>query len=103
MGNVSKALLKDKLASMFKSKSECISVFGLKSQFGGGSSTGFACIYESLDLRKKMDSKCQLLRDKYLEKKKKTRKMLKEMKGRMKKVRGKKKAAAAMSTGKKKR
>merc|ERR1712083_146180 len=102
-GNISKLSLKEKLASLFKSKSEHIAVFGLKSKFGGGRSSGFACIYDSLDMRKKSDTKCNLLRDKMFEKKKKTRKMLKEMKGRMKKVRGKKKAVAAAATGKKKK
>ena len=86
---------------MFKSKAENIAIFGLKSRFGGGGSSGFACIYDSLDLRKKCDTKCNLKRDALLSKKAKTRKQLKEMKGRMKKVRGKKKAAAAAATGKK--
>ena len=102
-GNISKADLKEKLASLFKSKAEHISIFGLKSKYGGGRSSGFACIYDSLDLRKKCDTKCNLLRDKLQDKKKKTRKQLKEMKGRMKKVRGKKKVAAAAATGKKKK
>lgn len=50
--NISKTAIKDKLASMFKTKSECIAVFGLSSKFGGGRSTGFALIYDNLDARK---------------------------------------------------
>ena len=88
---------------MFKTKPEVVSVFGLHSKFGGGRSTGFAFIYSSLDDRKKYDSKCSLLREKLAEKGKKTRKQKKEIKGRVKKVRGTKKAAAANASGKKKK
>lgn len=102
-GSVSKASIKEKLASMFKSKDESISVFGMHSKFGGGRSTGFACIYDDVDARKKFDTKCMLLRDKLRTVEgKKGRKQLKEMKGRMKKVRGTAKAKAA-NTQKKKR
>jgi ribosomal protein S24E len=54
---VSKAQIKSKLAETLKSKEENISIFGLKTKFGGGRSTGFALIYDSLDARKKFDSK----------------------------------------------
>lgn len=47
---------------MFKSKDECISIFGLKTKFGGGRSTGFALVYDSTDARKKYDSKKMLRR-----------------------------------------
>ena len=103
-GSVSKTAIKAKLATMFKTKDECISVFGLKGKFGGGRSTGFALIYDSLDARKKCDQKTLLLRDKLLTKEgKKGRKQLKEMKGRMKKCRGTAKTKAASASGKKKK
>merc|ERR1719265_1627602 len=102
-GSISKARIKDKLAAMFKSTPEAISVFGLHGKFGGGRSTGFAHVYTSVDDRKKYDSKCSLLRDKLLEKKGKTRKQKKEIKGRVKKVRATAKASAAGATGKKKK
>ena len=102
-GSVSKASIKAKLASMFKAKEEAISVFGLHSKFGGGRSSGYACIYDDLDARKKCDTKSMLLRDKITSKEgKKGRKQLKEMKGRMNKVRGTAKAKAAQSGKKKK-
>merc|ERR1712100_435438 len=73
---------------MFDSKPENISLFGLHSKFGGGRSSGFACIYDDVDSRKKYDTKSMLLRDKLRTASgKKGRKQLKEMKGRMKKVR----------------
>merc|ERR1740130_1503649 len=48
-GSVSKAAIKSKLEAMFKVKPEAISVFGLHSKFGGGRSSGFACIYDDVD------------------------------------------------------
>ena len=103
MPNVSKAAMKDKLATLFKSKSENIAIYGCQSKFGGGRSTGFALIYDSLDDRKKFDSKTNLLRDGMRTKAKVGRKQKKEIKGRMNKVRGIAKAAAAAAGGKKKK
>ena len=62
MANVAKPQIKAKLAALLKAKEENIAVFGLKTKFGGGRSTGFACIYDSTDLRKKYDSKKELRR-----------------------------------------
>ena len=102
MANVSKAQIKDKLAQMFKAKAEAITVFGCGPKFGGGRSTAFALIYDSLDAKKKYDSKCALKRDGHVEKPKFGRKQKKEIKGRQNKVRGIAKAAA-MTAGKKKK
>ena len=103
MANVSRTALVEKLANMMKAKAECISVYGLRTKYGGGSSTGFAFIYNSLDEKKKFDQKRNLLRDKLISKNANTRKARKEIKGRQKKVRGKAKAAAAKAGGKKKK
>ena len=62
MANVAKTQIKAKLAILLKAKEENIAVFGLKTKFGGGRSTGFACVYDSTDLRKKYDSKKELRR-----------------------------------------
>ena len=62
MANVSKQALKTKLANLFKSKEECITIFGLKTKFGGGRSSGFALVYDSTDAKAKLDSKTYLLR-----------------------------------------
>ncbi len=62
MANVPKAQIKAKLATMLKAKEENVAVFGLKTKFGGGRSSGFATIYDSNDLRKKYDSKKMLKR-----------------------------------------
>ena len=100
--NISKTAIKDKLADMFKTKSEQISIFGLHSKFGGGRSSGFALIYDSLDERKKCDQKRLLRRDGLITGPPKTRKQLKEIKGRVKKVFGTAKTKAANAGGKKK-
>ena len=57
MANVPKTQIKGKLAAMFKSKEENISVYGLKTKFGGGRTTGFAFIYDNADAKKKLDAK----------------------------------------------
>lgn len=62
MGGVSKAQLKEKLAKQLKVKEDCITIYGLQARFGGGRSTGFALIYDNLDLLKKFDSKKQQLK-----------------------------------------
>ena len=101
--NCSKIQIKEKLAKMFKTDSQCIAVFGLKFKFGGGRSAGFAFVYESLDARKKNDQKMLLRRDKLYEKvKKHGRKALKEIKGRQNKLRGVAKARAISGGSKKK-
>ena len=102
MPNVPKAQIKEKLAKIFKNKEECIHVYGLKSRFGGGASSGFALVYDNPDLRKKYDAKKNLKKDGMCPKAAKTRKQKKEIKGRQKKVRGIAKAKAGASGGKKK-
>ena len=62
MSSVSKKDIKAKLSQTMKTKDENISIFGLKTKFGGGRSTGFALIYDTLDARKKYDTKKMLRR-----------------------------------------
>lgn len=45
--NVSKDELQDKLATMYKANKEQCVVFGMRTHFGGGRTTGFALIYDS--------------------------------------------------------
>lgn len=67
-------------------------VFGFRTNFGGGKSTGFALLYDTLDYAKKFEPKHRLARHGLYEKKQQTRKQRKERKNRMKKVRGTKKS-----------
>lgn len=89
--NVSKTELREKIGKLYKSDAESVFVFGFKTAFGGGKSTGFALIYDSLDAAKKFEPKYRLVRHGLAEKKKVSSKQRKEKKNRDKKVRGSKK------------
>mmetsp|Transcript_28499 Transcript_28499/g.90825 ORF Transcript_28499/g.90825 Transcript_28499/m.90825 type:complete len:127 (-) Transcript_28499:91-471(-) len=91
--NVSKAELKEKLAKMYDCKdNQLVSVFGFKSQFGGGKSSGFGLIYDNLEAIKQFEPKYRLVRNGLAETVQKSRKQIKERKNRTKKVRGVKKS-----------
>lgn len=45
--NVSKDSLREKLSELYKVGKDQVSVFGFRTQYGGGKSTGFALIYDS--------------------------------------------------------
>jgi small subunit ribosomal protein S24e len=47
LANVSKDKLKESLAKKLKTDEKNIVVYGLKTHFGGGRSTGFALIYDN--------------------------------------------------------
>ena len=60
--NVSKDRLQGILAKKFKVEDKTIQLFGFKTAFGGGKSTGFALIYDNLDSLKKYEPKYRLRR-----------------------------------------
>eukprot|EP00929_Paragymnodinium_shiwhaense_P023190 TRINITY_DN1458_c0_g2_i2.p2 TRINITY_DN1458_c0_g2~~TRINITY_DN1458_c0_g2_i2.p2 ORF type:complete len:133 (+),score=49.89 TRINITY_DN1458_c0_g2_i2:62-460(+) len=102
LANVSKKDLAAKLASMYKVKdSQCIMLFGFKTAFGGGRSSGFGLIYESLDKMKKFEPKYRLARAGFDKTSTIGRRGKKDTKNRMKKTRGKEKSKARASGGKK--
>ncbi|KAF3825733.1 hypothetical protein GH733_006560, partial [Mirounga leonina] len=84
---VPKTEIREKLAKMYKTTPDVIF-----NPFGGGKTTGFGMIYDSLDYSKKNEPKHRLARHGQYEKKKTSRKQRKECKNRMKKVRGTAKA-----------
>lgn len=98
--SVKKTEIREKLAQMYKTTADTIFVFGFRTNFGGGKSTGFALIYDTLDFAKKFEPKHRLQRHGLYEKKQMTRKQRKERKNRMKKVRGTKKAKVGQATKK---
>ena len=59
--NVSKDELRDKLAAVYKAPKDQVIVFGFRTQFGGGKSTGFALIYDTKDALK-FEPKYRLVR-----------------------------------------
>lgn len=58
-----KAELKEKLARMYEVKDpNAIFVFKFRTHFGGGRSTGFGLIYDSVENAKKFEPKYRLIR-----------------------------------------
>jgi small subunit ribosomal protein S24e len=86
--SVAKVALREKLATMYKCDKDAIVVFGFKLAFGGGKSTGFALIYDTVDAAKKFEPKYRLARQGLITVTKSGRKQRKEKKNRAKKVRG---------------
>ena len=85
--------LREKLAKMYDiADATQVSLFGFRTAFGGGKSTGFGLIYDDLDAMKKFEPKHRLVRAGLKEASQKSRKQIKEKKNRLKKVRGTKKA-----------
>ena len=60
--NVPKNELREMLAKMYKTTEDVIVCFGFRTDFGGGKSTGFALIYDSMDFLKKNEPKYRLIR-----------------------------------------
>lgn len=59
--NVSRSELQEKLGEMYKAPKEQCFVFGMRTHYGGGRSTGFALIYDSPESLK-LESKFRLVR-----------------------------------------
>ncbi|CAO1627838.1 unnamed protein product [Parajaminaea phylloscopi] len=95
--NVSRAELSEKLATMYKANKEQVVVFGMRTKFGGGRSTGFALIYDSRESMN-FEPKHRLVRVGLAKKvEKPSRKLRKERKNRSKKLRGTAKKGADAS------
>merc|ERR1719203_520145 len=91
--SVSKTDIREKLGKMYNCTADRVFVFGFKTNFGGGKSTGFALVYDTMDFAKKFEPKYRLVRQGGIDRGTKTsRKQRKERKNRMKKVRGTAKA-----------
>lgn len=61
-GNVSKDELREKLAEIYKAEKDAVSVFGFRTAFGGGKSTGFGLIYSSVEDAKRFEPQYRLVR-----------------------------------------
>lgn len=63
LSSVLKAELKEKLSRMYEVKDpNAIFVFKFRTHFGGGKSTGFGLIYDSVENAKKYEPKYRLIR-----------------------------------------
>ncbi len=60
--NVSKDELRNKLATLYKAQKDQVSVFGLRTQFGGGKTTGFGLVYDSPEALKKFEPQYRQIR-----------------------------------------
>lgn len=60
--NVSKAELSEKIAAIYKTQKDRVVTFGLRTQFGGGRTTGFALIYDDEASQRKFEPKYRLIR-----------------------------------------
>jgi small subunit ribosomal protein S24e len=86
--NVPKSELQDVIGGMYKADPKLTVLFGFRTKFGGGRSTGFCLIYDSEDAMRKFEPKHRLIRKGVLEKKEYSRKAIKEAKNKGKKIRG---------------
>jgi len=93
---VPKDEIKKTIAKLYKIEDpQTIFLFGFKTVFGGGRTTGFGLIYDSVIIAKKYEPRFRLVRQGLLPAEPTARKQRKERKNRAKKVRGTKKAKAA--------
>merc|ERR1712126_214744 len=90
--SVPKTEIREKLAKMYKCTADRIFAFGFRTNFGGGKTSGFALIYDSMDQAKKFEPKFRLRRQGVIEPAAKTSRKQKKGRKNMKKVRGIKKA-----------
>ncbi|KAL7516662.1 hypothetical protein ACHAWX_001649 [Stephanocyclus meneghinianus] len=86
--NVAKSELQGVVGSMYKTASNLVVLFGFRTKYGGGKSTGFCVIYDSEDALRKFEPKHRLIRLGIEEKKERSRKAIKEAKNKGKKIRG---------------
>ncbi|KAF8477392.1 ribosomal protein L23/L15e core domain-containing protein [Kalaharituber pfeilii] len=101
--NVSKDELRTKIAEIYKVDKNTVSVFGFRTHYGGGKTTGFALIYDSYDALKKFEPHYRLVRYGEATKvEKPSRQQRKQRKNKQKQVRGTSKNAAAAKDKKKK-
>ncbi|MCJ1331996.1 hypothetical protein MMC10_008688 [Thelotrema lepadinum] len=85
---VSKDELRTKLSEIKTSKDQ-VSVFGFRTAFGGGKSTGFALLYDSVEALKKFEPRYRLVRIGVASKiEKPSRQQRKQRKNRSKTLRG---------------
>lgn len=86
--NVAKSELQEVIGQMHKADPKLVIVFGCRTKFGGGKSTGFCLIYDNEESCLKFEPKYRLVRNGMFEKAEQSRKAIKEAKNKGKKIRG---------------
>lgn len=95
-GTVPAQLIRKKLATLYKVPDENqVSVFGFKTKFGGGKTTGFGLIYDDLAALKRIEPNYRKTRMGFGKTRLPARKSVKERRNRNKKIRGKAKGKQA--------
>lgn len=59
---VSKTEIREQLRKLYKAELDNVFVFGIRTAFGGGKSTGFALVYDSMAAAKKFEPRYRLAR-----------------------------------------
>ncbi|CAK4032433.1 40S ribosomal S24 [Lecanosticta acicola] len=100
--NVSKDELRQKLSELYKTNKDQVSVFGFRTQYGGGKSTGFALLYDSAEAMKSFEPRYRLIRYGQATKiERASRQQRKQRKNRSKEFRGTAKTKGAAKKDKK--
>merc|ERR1712087_558897 len=86
--NVPRSELADVVAGMFSADPKLTILFGFRTKFGGGKSTGFCLIYDNEESMIKFEPKHRMVRKGVTQKKETSRKAMKEAKNKGKKIRG---------------
>ncbi|KAF8249572.1 hypothetical protein K440DRAFT_620961 [Wilcoxina mikolae CBS 423.85] len=87
--NISKDDLRTKLAELYKADKDAVSVFGLRTHFGGGKTTGFALIYDNVESLNKFEPAYRRIRYGLATKvEKPSRQQRKQRKNKQKELRG---------------
>ena len=60
-----KSEVRESLAKNYKTTADCIIAFGFKTVFGGGKTSGFALIYDSVEAAKKVEPRFRNAVDNY--------------------------------------
>jgi small subunit ribosomal protein S24e len=95
-GTVPTQIVRKKLATLYKVPDENqVSVFGFKTKFGGGKTTGFGLIYDDLASLKRYEPNYRKTRMGFGKARLPARKSVKERRNRNKKLRGKAKGKQA--------
>lgn len=95
-GTVPAAIIRKKLATLYKVPDENqVSVFGFKTKFGGGRTTGFGLIYDDLASLKRIEPNYRKTRLGFGKPRGTARKALKERRNRSASIRGKMKNHSA--------
>jgi len=86
--NVPKSDLQEQVGGMYKADPKLTVLFGFRTKFGGGKSTGFCLIYDSEEAFRKFEPNHRLVRQGMATKVERSRKAMKEAKNKGLKVRG---------------